>query len=432
MASSTRLVIFRYLSEFVGDWRSLTADNQPNGATTTTIVDADLANLTEDDDGIQGWIRIADSDSGADQDIRRIKASSGYTASSTTITINRAFTADPDAAITGSNGVDYELHLIDPTYKFNAIDRAIESLFPDLYVYIRDETLTVDDLLSNGDFETFDSGFTGWTDIGSPTVTAETTRIIHGTQAAKIVASGAVEGIEQDLFSSVNISEIVGRTLRFAGWTWASVADAARLRVTFDGSTYSNGAYHSAESEWEGPGVGFVDALVPDDATEMTVSCEVADGETAYFGRVHAYVGAAVTRYTLPTSIRTLLGVSVQAEMNRPKGNYFPLSENVAPSSGRILRLTGTGTLTLPTADTSTVEIDGEQVSLLVARAAEILGRTEYARTRDPWWKEIQEQAVNEVARLLPRARMRRLAASRRFRWGQDADSSNKYLILER
>jgi hypothetical protein len=432
MADTTRLLLLQYLSEFVGDWLSLTADDQPSGATTTTIKDANLANLTEDDDGIQGWIRIADSDSDADQDVRRIKASSGYTASSTTLTVNRAFTADPDAAITGSNGVKYELHTIDPTYKFNAIDRAIESLFSDLYVYRRDETLTVDNLLLNQDFETFSSGFSGWGNIGTPTVTVETNRVIHGTQAAKIVASGAVEGIEQNFFSSVNINELAGRTLHFAGWIWASVASAARLRVTFDGSTYTNGAYHAGESDWEGPGVTLVNAVVPTDATRMAVDCVVADGETAYFDAMHAYVGPPITRYTLPTSIRTLLGVSVQAEMSRPNGNYFPLSENVAPSAGQILRLTGMGALTLPTADTSTVEIDGEQVDLLVARAAEILSRTEWARTRDPFWKEKQQDASGEVARLLPRARMRRLAASKRFRWGQDADSSSRSLVLER
>jgi hypothetical protein len=424
MATTLRSTIRRFLSEFVGDYRALTTTSA-GLSDGTSWVDTELANLTEEDDGLTGWIIPTDGDNGGE--IRRIKASGGYVASTTTGAVNFAFTNQV------ASGVGYELHFIDPAFKHNAIDRAIESLFSDLYVYVRDETLVVDNLLLNPSFDV--GTFTDWTDIGTPTKAAETARLIHGIRSAKITASGAVEGLEQNLFTSVNINEIAGRTLRFAGWVWASVASAARLRVTFDGSTYSNGAYHSAGSEWEGPGVTLVDAAVPVDATEMTVSCEVADGETAYFDAVHAYVGAPIVQYTLPTTVRTLLGIQVQAEMNRPKGNYFPLSENVAPASGRILRLIGLNTLTLPTVDTDVVEIDGEQVDLLVARAAEILGRTEYARTRDPWYKEIQKLGQDEVALLLPHARMPRLAASRRFGWSQQRDSVspfNRFLILER
>lgn len=276
--------------------------------------------------------------------------------------------------------------------------------------------------------------FTNWTNIGTPTTDVETSRVVHGAQSVKITASGATEGIEQNLFTSVNVNEVAGRTLRFAGWMFATAADTGRLRVTFDGTTFSNGNFHAGDDEWEGPGLTFVDAAVPAGATEMTVSCEVADGGTVVFDAVHAYVGSVITRYTLPTSFRRLLSVHVQDNMNEleDEGNYFPLSENVGPRSGRYLRLIGQNTLTLPTSDTSNVEIDGNQVALLVARAAEILAQTEYARTRDPWYKELQQEAVDEVARLLPGGRMPRKAASKRFRWSQQADSSSKFLILER
>ena len=124
--------------------------------------------------------------------------------------------------------------------------------------------------------------------------------------------------------------------------------------------------------------------------------------------------------------------MQMQADANLPKGDYFDLSENVMPIRGRILRLIGQNTLTLPITDTSTVEIDGQQVGLLVALAAQILSQTEWARTRDPFWQEMERQAADEVVRLMPRARMRRLAASKRFRWSQQADGSDKFLILER
>lgn len=426
MATTARSAIRRLLSEFVGDHRELTSTSAGN-AGATTVVATEFANLTEDNGGIQGWIQATSGNN--DLEVRRIiGGASGYTASTTTATVNFKFTNQ------FANSVTFELHTIDPAYKHNAIDRAIESLFPDLYVYIRDESLTVDNLLLNQDFETFSGGFTSWTEFGTPTVTAETSRVIHGSQSARIIALGSDEGIEQDIILSVNISEIEGRTLRFAGWVWAASPNVVRLRVTFDGTTFTNGAFHGGDDEWEGPNLTFVDAVVPTGASvsEMTVSCEVLDGFIGYFDALHAYVGPRVTKYTLPTTIRRLMSVQMQAEMTRPNGNYFDLSENIAPSPGRILRLIGQDTLTLPTTDSSTVEIDGNQVELLVARAAEILARAEFARTRDPFWQEIEQKGIDEVQRLMPRARMRRLAATKRFRWSQQADGSDKFLILER
>lgn len=421
MATTARSVVRRRLSEFIGDHRALTSTSAGN-AGATTVVCTEFANLTENDDGIQGWIIATSGDN--DLEVRRILSTAGYTASTTTATVNFKFTNQ------FANSVTFEVHRVDPAFKHNAIDRAIESLFPDLYVYIRDETLVVDNLLINPGFETGDT--TGWGQGFGGTVAIETTRVLHGGFSVRVLGSGGIETLGQQLFTGVNISEIEGRTLRFAGWIWASAASAARLRVTFDGTNFTNGAFHVGNSEWEGPNITFVDALVPTNATQMTVECLSADGATSYFDALHAYVGARVTKYTLPTSIRTLLSVQVQAEMTRPNGNYPDLSENVAPSPGRILRLLGQNTLTLPTTDSSTIEIDGQQVDLLVARAAQILSQTEWARTRDPFWQEMETQAANEVVRLMPRARMRRLAASKRFRWSQQADSSDRFLILER
>lgn len=425
MATTARSAIRRLLSEFVGDHRELSSTSAGN-AGATTVVATEFANLTEDNGGIQGWIMPTTGNN--DLEVRRILAgSSGYTASTTTATVNFKFTNQ------FANSVTFELHTVDPAYKHNAIDRAIESLFPDLYVYIRDESLVVDNLLLNQDFETFSGGsFTNWTNIGTPALAAETSRVIHGTNSVAIVPTNGTASIQQNLFTSVNISEIQGRTLRFAGWIWASAASAGRLRVTFDGTTFTNGAFHGGDEEWEGPNLTFVDALVPANATEMTCRCEISAVTTVFFDAVHAYVGPPVTKYTLPTTIRRLMSVQVQAEMTRPNGNYFDLSENVAPSPGHILRLIGQDTLTLPTTDSSTVEIDGNQVELLVARAAEILARAEFARTRDPFWQEIEQKGIDEVQRLMPRARMRRLAASKRFRWSQQADGSDRFLILER
>ena len=50
MATTTSLVLIQRLSEAIGDYLSLTASN----GTTATVVDTDLANLAEDNGGVQG------------------------------------------------------------------------------------------------------------------------------------------------------------------------------------------------------------------------------------------------------------------------------------------------------------------------------------------------------------------------------------------
>ena len=150
MGTTTRLVLEQRFSEAIGDYESLTA----SAGNTTTLTAAALADLTEDNDGIQGWVKI-DAGSAAG-DIRRIKASSGYVASTKVLTVNRAFSASAGA-------VAFTLHRYDPKQKLNAISRAIELLFPTLYLPVRDETLSVDNLLINSSFEKTGTAGEDWT-----------------------------------------------------------------------------------------------------------------------------------------------------------------------------------------------------------------------------------------------------------------------------
>ena len=217
MATTTRAVLEQRLSEAVGDYESLAS----TASASATLTDADLAYFTEDTDGIQGWVEITSGD--ADGDIRRI-ASSGYNSGTNVLTVTSNFSATPTAASS------YLWHQIDPVLKRNAIQRAIELLFPSLYLPIRDETIIVDNLLLNPSFETFSGGaFTSWDNKETPSKSASTARFVHGSQSAGISATGAVEGLEQDLFSTVNIDQIVGKTLRVRGWVWDDASSSSRL-----------------------------------------------------------------------------------------------------------------------------------------------------------------------------------------------------------
>ena len=364
----TRVLLLERLSQSFNDWWSQASTAV--GSTTTTV-DSKLAQLSADDDFCLNWyIRKVATD-----EVRRITG--GYLASTNTIT-HAAF----PAAV--GNAATYELHRIDPTLKHNALLRASVLCFPNgarhgLYIPLRDEPLVGDNLVSNFDFETFAGGaFTGWDSVGSPTLTQNTSYFVHGSNAANI-AGAASTGISQNLLTVANgfarIDQAAGRPLHIRGWLRATDASNIRLRVTFDGSTYTNGSYHSGDDDWEGPTVHTIDVSIPTNATQMTVSIEKSTGVAAQADMVIAWINP-VHRYTIPSSIlRGPFQVLQQAYMDRPNGPYVPIAAYATPTPGRLLRLTGMGLLSQPTTDAGTVEIDTNQAEYFLAQASQWLYR---------------------------------------------------------
>ena len=344
-----------------------------NSSSTTTATATTLANYFSADDApnLAYWVRLP---SGADNtnttaEERKV---SDYVASTGVVTVSSAWTTDADNRV--DSGKALQMWRLDPDIVRQACLEAIRELSPTiLHAWVRDESLFVDNLLTNSTFETFSSTFTGWSNIGTPTL-AQSTRTPHGTYSASIAATGAVEGIEQNILTSINLVDAVGKLLHVRGWTWDDAASSSRLRVTFDGSTYTNGTYNTGDGEWNGPSTQYINVAIPADLTEATVSCEVASGETGLFKNVAAWVdGYRIYRYTIPSTIRTLHNVYVQAREDQPNGLYVPLAGR--PASGRILRLEGRAALTAPSADASTTEVDGDRAELLVLHAARSVSR---------------------------------------------------------
>lgn len=408
----------------MGDYESLTTSSA-GVAGGTTLIDTDLANLTEDNDGIQGWVFLTSGS--ASGEIRRIKITSGYTASTTTITVNQAFSAQVATSVT------YELHRINPVDKHNALNRAIESVFPDLYLPIIDTSLVIDDLLSNSDMETFaSSNFTNWTAVGSPTLSASTSRYIHGTQAASVISQGGTVGqLTQSL--TVNTKEITSRTASLKFWVYATASDVARVRLDWDGgSTFTNSEYHDGSDEWQ-----LLDAVgtVPDDATQIKAILEVAAGtNTVFFDRGYLSL-TPVYRYSLPSTFR--LGpyrVMEQYDIHRPEGPYLEIPPYGVPTSGRVLRMEGADILTRPTSDTATTEVDGSRVDLIVAAAAEYLHRILKNRLGSPDSEDLEDFWREEKRRLMiqPGIRMRLPSAEIPYgTWHAEEDSSSRYLVFD-
>ena len=423
MATTTRAVLRQRLSEAIGDYRSQTTTAE---GTTTTLKDSTLANLPGGGDinHFEEWYVLVTS--GANEGtFRRI---SRYNVQTTTLVVESAFGSAVDTTVT------YELHRYDPSHKHNAINRAIEELYPSLHARVRDETLVIDDLLSNSDFETFSTTFTGWTEVGSPTTSAETSLVMHGSQSAKVVADAGAAG-QLTQTPTVNVNQVTNRSATFKCWVYTTAADTARVRLDWNGSDIDSSDYHTGNDQWE---LMSVTATVPSDATQIKAVCEVAAGGTAYFDAAWLLAGP-VYKYTVPT---TIIGgpyyVSQQFSETDPDGPYYQLPKNATPTSGRRLRIEGIGLLSRPTTDSATVELGEPRISTVVAYAARWFYRMlagDSALEQNARWTAAVEMWSAEASRMStsPGLRMPKPGGQMgRQVWHLEEDSDGRYIIFDR
>ena len=424
MATTTRATLRQRLSEEMGDYQSLTTTSDGNSAG-TSVVDTGLRNLPggADDDAFEGWYILATSGSNTGES-RRIKS---YIANTNTLVTQESFSGGAVQSL-----VTYELHQHDPSQKHQAINRAIEELYPFLYLPIRDETIVVDDRLTNSDFETFSSGFTGWTEVGSPTVTADTTYVVHGSQSAKVVGdSGAAGQLTQAPI--VNIDEITNKTVTFKCWVWCAAAATARIRLDWDGSNFENSDYHKGQTEWE---LMDVAASVPTSATQVKVIIEVVASGTAYFDACWLDAGP-IQKYTIPTTIITGPHyVTEQGDETEINGEYIPVIGG--PTTGRRLRIEGMGLLSRPGSDSATTEVAAPQSNIITAYAGMYFFRTQAASNAVDESSRFTDMAATfsrDAVRMAsqPGVRMPRLGAQkRRDVWHTESDSDGRYIIFDR
>jgi len=422
MATTTRAVLRQRLSEALGDYTSMTTT--ANGAADgTTLVDSGLRNLPggRDDDAFEGWYVLLTS-SAASGEIKRVMQSRQNVNS---ITLQEAF------SIQVAGSVTYELHRNDPTLKHNAINRGIEELSSQVPLPLRDETLIVDNLISNWDFETFaDSAFTGWSSVESPTLTQNTSLVMHGDGAASIAATSDTEGMSQTV--TINANEVTNKQVTFECWVYATVADAVRIRILWGSSSYESHDYHSGADQWE---LQSIQVTVPTSATEITAILEVTTGNTGIFDVAWMSV-RPLYKYTIPTTIiRGPHYVYQQLDRHNPTGTYVPVVRGTGPETGRILRLEGKGILTRPSTDTATVEVGEPYVNIIIAYAAMFYSRILLAQAsqqqRDRYSEDMQMWG-QEASSLVQELRRPRMSAQRSdYTWHVEEDSGGRYLVFD-
>ena len=424
MATTTRAVLRQRLSEEIGDYQSLTTTSSGNSAG-TSVVDTGLRNLPGGSDDAAFDNKFVLVTSGANTgETRMVK---DYIANSTTLVMQEAFSG---GAVEGS--VTYELHSYDPAQKHQAISRAIAELYPFLYLPLRNETVVVDDRLSNSDFETFSDGFTSWTEVGSPTVTADTTTFIHGSLAAKMVGdSGAAGQLTQA--PSINTNEITNKAVTLKCWVWCAAADTARIRLDWDGSNFADSEYHKGQNEWE---LLDVAASVPTTATQVKAIIEVVASGTAYFDACWMEAGP-IHKYTIPSSVLTGPHYLTEAGSEEDIDPYFFPIMGV-PTPGRRLRIEGMGLLSRPSSDSDTTEVSAPQSNIITAYAGMYFFRTQAASNAVDESSRFTELAANfsrDAVRMSaqPGIRMPRLGAHKhRDIWHTETDSSGRYIVFDR
>ena len=426
MATTTRVNLRKALSEAIGDYQAFATTADGNDAK-TSLVSSTLKNYSGGaDDGAfeeQFFLGTSGANSGASKRcaLYIANASDGPTAILQDALDNQTASADT-----------FELHRYDPDLKHTAINRALAELFPILYKPIRDETLVVDNILANNDFETAGgTTFSDWTEVNSPTVSIETSRVFHGTNSAKVVASGDVGQLTQTL--DVNIDELAGKTATFKVRVWTNGSSQARLKIDWGTST-ETGDYHTGDSSWR---LLTAEAAVPTDATQVQVICEVAASQTAYFD-TGWFAVEQIHRLTVPSDIvRGPMHILQQYNEDMVDGAYYPLPSGVAPTRGRILRLEGMGILSRPSSESGTTEIGEPQLNLVTAYAAMVLFQTLLMRSATEQRSNLTENIrywQMEVQRLSsqPGIRMRPLGASRgRNSWHIEDDADGRYLLFD-
>lgn len=372
-----------------GEWLGL-ATSVAGLAGGTTVVDASLGGVG--DDRFERWWARCRSGTN-DGEHREV---SDFVSVGGTVTVREAFTAQV------ANGVTFDLTQYNPGLVYTALDEAMKECYGEgrLFIGRRDESIVVDNLLLNADFETFAAGnFTNWTLAGAGSSVAQSTSLFwHGADCAAVTAgAGAAATYAQAINASpafANIRDPGSKSFVFRAWVYATAATIARLQLT-DGTDTASGSYHTGNDGWELLDV----TLTPGgNIGTVTAQLQVAAGGTGRIDAASVHVaGHYVLRYALPSTIWDVGAVSVQLYRNRRDSPYkridgWDITEDanvrslLLPSGltagyrvrmeGRV-RLTAFSTAQTAAGEATETEVDAPRSRLLVLKAAEIVLRWE-------------------------------------------------------
>ncbi len=331
------------------------------GGHATTGCQASALDSFESSFFIDWWIRFY---SGTHKDVTSLITT--FTKTNGVLVWSPAITAVTDATDL------FELHRdFSPAEIIDAINLAIWEVESEALVDKVDESLVVNDLLTDGLFEVWSSSstLTNWTKAGTgSTLARESTIKREGSYSAKLTNQAGQEA---------TLSQSIGNYPLYAGENsvkaslYARVAcnTASRVRIRLtDGVTTWNSDYHDGYGWREGqsePLLKIENCAISTAATELTASFRIETGAaiSAYVDKMWLVCGDTIYEYTVPSGFYTIDAIYQEQST---VGRFSPKWNRIDPEKGWKLLLNGS---------TKKIWFDSSYVKLTSGRKLRIEGQ---------------------------------------------------------
>ena len=402
------------------------------GSTTTNISDSNRlvldTSLTSrfpvDDYFKNQWYVQLITTSGDNQNaIRRVI---GFTNSSGTLTCSGA--TGNNWRVSESGSINYELTPFDPTEVTNLFNEALEIVYPEIsmirdietivtgnnqhtytlpntirkvdrvYLGIRREANSGDNLLLNGDFEDWDSDTltpgsqNNWTLAGSgatfnkeaETSNPENYMVLSGNNSGRLKVASATTTLLQTFTpasSSYTSVATEGQEVNLSAWVYCNTESKVKLYIT----DTVVGSFHGGTG-WE---LMKASATLAHDATTAVVGLSVAASNVAaYIDEMWLTIGQSEMTDVPYSELRNWSQVPPVAGADNGGLLYF---QETLPSKYR-LRIVGRDVLTPVTSDSSTIEIDGDLLHPLYNKTRQLIALRLASSNPNSQWTESARQ----------------------------------------
>lgn len=393
MATTTLTSLMQLLSEAIGD--HLTFSTTTNIGAGTTVISTGLQSFDGgQDDYFNDWWVYIDGTNNAGI-LRQV---SDYATSTGTLTVRSVNLQSESGSVT------CYLHRYNRDNKKRGINRAIEQV--PLYTHLDDLTLISGNILPDASFEWWTSSsasklYTASNATLAKTTTAGLYRGQRGTTSAKVTASSNNGYMTLKSDAWPRLLDLMGRSV--SGYVWASPEEADDATLVFY-TKQADGTEQTLSSTTSNPAGEFARLVLEnqtfnDDLVEVEIRFKVTtDTKFVYFDDC-IINGMNLFEYLLPENFQAghvsqvlvqEQGYSDQAAYDiharhwgvqdfriENDGTYEYLRLENAPINNRRIRLKGYKSLSTLSADTDTVETDGDRLNLIVYKAAAIFYRLE-------------------------------------------------------
>ena len=363
----------------------ITGTAESSGGSTSTLKDIDLQRFG-DNDLIGGWLYLT--------------SGSTTPAVSLRITDNVQSTGVATFRPTQSattNNLTYEVL----PYEADAIHTAINESMDELYdsgTLVRNMWLNhwlTGSPIYNSTFEYWDGTATvdGWT-VGTTSASRlsySSDHIVPSQNAVRLAAAGTLT--LDDKYAQF-LQDLSGDTVTLRAWVRSSTASNSRAQLLVDGSVVASTSYHSGDGQWEmvsADGYGIAST-----ATKITVRLQNSEAQTGDFGAVWLEGGTMIREYPFPIGMapngpdsiysysvdvhegnkvstvnaRRMSGVRFGFNKYRYSTDELGVIElQSRPGYQQVLRMPTSVPLTLPSANTDSVEVNRVD-SLLICKMA--------------------------------------------------------------